>query len=697
MIKKDSTVIPYPNRALVADLLDVLLPADSQPGATEAGLLDWLDSLADSDHTAHWAQLFTPGLDALSAELEAGAVLDAELVAELEAARTRPRWPVSPAEFVATMAAVAAHGYYGRRDSGSWEGLGYDPAPKQPAQVPVRHVRPIQSGLEALRRIWDVIVVGSGAGGGVAARVLSEAGARVLLLDRGRFLPYEEIGHDHLANHRFSVYGHTTGPGHNGNPRVVSVPGHPDRRVDQPYHRDWHNNAMTVGGGTRVYQGMAWRYHPDDFRMASRYGVPEGSSLADWPLTYADLERHYTRAEQEFGVCGDGRAHRHQGFRSRAYPMPAQPPTREADVLRKGAEVLGLTVGPVPLLLNSQPRDGRAACVRCGECIGFGCPVDARAGTHNTVIPLALETGLCRLVTGQRVRRVLVDGSGRATGVVVLDMDTGACVEVRAGAVVLAAGAIETARLLLASATDGHPAGLGNQGDQVGRNLQGHNYVGAYGLFDEPVQDLQGPGVSIATLDHAHGLGGEVIGGGVLANEVVKMPVLFHDWAMASDVPRWGHEAKRWMRDSYLRTSHIMGPIQEIPDPEARVTLASGVLDSGGDAVARLSGAQHPESVRAATALRERALAWMHASGARQVWTRPVETGLSAGQHQAGTARMGSDPATSVTDSFGRVHGHPGLWVMDASLHVTNGGVNPVLTILALAYRCAEELALVGK
>ncbi|MET7474252.1 GMC family oxidoreductase [Streptomyces sp. NPDC005648] len=175
------------------------------------------------------------------------------------------------------------------------------------------------------------------------------------------------------------------------------------------------------------------------------------------------------------------------------------------------------------------------------------------------------------------------------------------------------------------------------------------------------------------------------------------MPVLFHAWARPSDVPRWGHEAKRWMRDSYLRTAHIMGPIQEIPNPEARVTLAAGVLDSGGDAVVRLSGAQHPESVRAATALRARARRWMEASGARRVWTQPVGSALSAGQHQAGTARMGADPATSVTDPFGRVHGHPGLWITDASLHVTNGGVNPVLTILVLAYRCAGELARAGR
>ncbi len=114
--------------------------------------------------------------------------------------------------------------------------------------------------------------------------------------------------------------------------------------------------------------------------------------------------------------------------------------------------------------------------------------------------------------------------------------------------------------------------------------------------------------------------------------------------------------------------------------------------DAWGQPAALLSGRAHPESVRAAEALRRRAEAWMRASGAARVWVTPIGTGLSGGQHQAGTARMGHDPATSVTDPFGRVHGHPNLWVCDAALHVTNGGVNPVLTVLALAYRVAEEL-----
>ena len=255
-----------------------------------------------------------------------------------------------------------------------------------------------------------------------------------------------------------------------------------------------------------------------------------------------------------------------------------------------------------------------------------------------------------------------------------------------------AAGAIETARLLLASGTDRWPDGLGNATGQVGRNLQGHVYTGAYGIFDEIVQDMQGPGVSIATADWIDDLGGEGIGGGVLANEVIKIPALFWAWALGPDAPRWGRAGKAHVRDVYLRTSHLFGPIQEIPSPDSRVRLSADVRDAWGQPAVLLSGSVHPESVRAAEALRRRAEAWMRASGAREVWLTPIGTGLSGGQHQAGTARMGDDPSTSVTDPFGRVHGHPGLWVCDASLHVTNGGVNPVLTVFALAFRVAEEL-----
>jgi choline dehydrogenase-like flavoprotein len=294
-------------------------------------------------------------------------------------------------------------------------------------------------------------------------------------------------------------------------------------------------------------------------------------------------------------------------------------------------------------------------------------------------------------VTSCVAERIVTDPRGRVTGVELVDASRGHRA-VRAGHVVVAAGAIETSRLLLASRSRGHPSGLGNAHDQVGRRLQGHLYTGAFGLFDEPVQDGSGPGPAIATCAFVHGNEGAV-GGGMLANEFVKLPMMFWLTSRAPGTPGWGSAAKDAMRDAYRRTGQVFGPVQEIPMAASRVTLADEVVDDLGRPVAQLSGTQHAETLRTAELIRARAEEWVSASGARRVWTTPISDGLSAGQHQAGTCRMGDDPATSVTDPSGRVHGHENLWVMDGSVHVTNGPVNPALTILALAFRSAEQLS----
>jgi choline dehydrogenase-like flavoprotein len=264
--------------------------------------------------------------------------------------------------------------------------------------------------------------------------------------------------------------------------------------------------------------------------------------------------------------------------------------------------------------------------------------------------------------------------------------------EVRADRVVVAAGAIESARLLLASASRREPAGLGNRGDQVGRNLQGHVYPTACALMPDVVEAGRGPGPSIAVTQFRHDNPG-IIGGGLLSDDFVILPIVAWRHHLPPRLARWGLENKAFMREGYRRLLKITGPIQEIPNPDSRVTLDPSVRDKHGCRVARLSGAIHPESARAAELLRERAVAWLEASGALEVWSNPVREGfLSAGQHQAGTCRMGDDPERSVTDAWGRVHGHDNLFVIDGSLHVTNGGANPALTIMALALRNAEAM-----
>ena len=540
---------------------------------------------------------------------------------------------------------------------------------------------------------YDAIIVGTGAAGGIGACVLAEAGKHVLLLERGPALSFTDVGRDHLRNQRLAIYGHNAGPELIGNPRVFVDPQGRSRLV-KPHEPDYHNNAACVGGGTRVYGAQAWRFHPDDFRMASKYGVPDGSSLADWPISYETLEPFYERAEWELGVAGDGHGIQREIPRKRNYPLPPVPPSPHALALQYGAQQLNWGTTPVPLLINTEPYGGRASCIGCKYCVGFACPTDAKTGTQNTVIPRALATGNCELKTSAVAETIETDDRGNVIGIsYFLDSSVTPRRETaRSRVVIVSAGAIESARLLLNSRSSLHPDGLGNEYDEVGRNLQGHLYPRAYGLSPTRVFNGIGPGVTIATTQFNHNNPG-IIGGGMLADDFIKPPIDFWYDSLPPDLPRWGVENKRFMRDNYTRVMHVRGPVQDIPNPEGRVTVDRSVRDKWGIPVARLSGTTHPATVEAAEFMRERGEQWLRASGCEKVWSTQPGLILSGRQHQAGTCRMGNDRAASVTDEWGRIHNHDNLFVVDGSLHVTNGGFNPVLTIMALAFRSAEYIA----
>jgi choline dehydrogenase-like flavoprotein len=257
--------------------------------------------------------------------------------------------------------------------------------------------------------------------------------------------------------------------------------------------------------------------------------------------------------------------------------------------------------------------------------------------------------------------------------------------------VVVSGGAIESARLLLNSATSKFPNGLGNRYDWVGRNLQGHTYSGAWGMFDEIVYDDIGPGATIAISDFNHGNPG-LRGGGALCNEFIRLPYQFVG-SRPPEVPRWGQAYKDWIRQAYRRTISVMGPTQEMPVFDSRIQLDPQVRDKHGIPVARLSGPRHPETLAISNAQAKHAEDWLKAAGAVKTWLKLSGPGTSGGQHQAGTCRMGNDPKTSVVDRDCRVHDLENVYVVDASVNVTNGGFNPVLTIMANAYRVGEKIA----
>ena len=535
----------------------------------------------------------------------------------------------------------------------------------------------------------NAVIVGAGAGGGIAAKELSTAGLSVVLLERGKWYTANDCRKDDLRNQSSIVLGCAFGPEDKGHPRVwVDANGVPQTVVPSDGGK-YQNVAACVGGGTLSWGAQAWRFMPQDFKMRSTYGAPPGSSLEDWPISYDDLEPFYEKAEYEIGVSGDYSPDPFHGPRRRPLPMPPLPSTLEFSILEPAAKRLGLHPINIPMSRNSVPYNGRGPCMRCRWCDGYICETDAKNGTQNTVIPVALNTGNCELRTECMVKEILTDDRGRARGVAYFDAD-GHLQEQLADIVVVSASATESARLLLNSKSRLFPDGLGNRYNLVGRNLQGHQYTGATGYFDFDTYDDVGPGACIAICDYNHGNPG-LRGGAMLANEFIRLPYQAVD--MPPNGVRWGKAHKDFMRKAYRRTIKIMGPTQEMPVFDSRVQLDPSVKDFWGVPVAQLSGHQHPHTLEIAGVMAAKAEAWLKEAGAIQTWRSVPGNGVSGGQHQAGTCRMGYDPKTSVVDSWCRVHDTDNLYVIDGSVHVTNGGFNPALTILANAYRASAHLA----
>jgi choline dehydrogenase-like flavoprotein len=534
----------------------------------------------------------------------------------------------------------------------------------------------------------NAVVVGAGAAGGIVAKELAEAGLSVVLLERGKWYTAFDCRKDDLRNQRTSVLGNAFGPDDERNPRVaVDLKGR--AHVVRASGPGYSNNAACVGGGTQSYGAMAWRYMERDFRMRATYGHVAGSTLEDWPISYGDLEPYYEKAEWEIGVSGDDSGNPFRAPRHKPPPMPPLAPNREFEILYPAARRLGLHPFHIPMLRNSVAYNGRGPCMRCRWCVGFACEVNAKCGTQNTVIPKALATGNCELRTECMARQILTDERGRATGVEYFDAHD----RVRqqdADLVVVSSAAVESARLLLNSKSALFPNGLGNRYDWVGRNFQGHSYTGAFGIMPEDIYDDLGPGASIAVCDYNHGNAG-LAGGAMLANEFIRLPYQFVGM-LPPDVPKWGQAHKDFMRNFYRRAIAVQGPTQEMPMFNARVEVDPAVRDYWGIPVARLSGDKHPHTIEIGAFAAAKAEEWLKEAGAVRTWKKLAGPGLTGGQHQAGTCRMGNDPKTSVVNRYCQVHEIDNLFVIDGSVHVTNGGFNPVLTIMANAYRASDYL-----
>ncbi|MBO0982629.1 GMC family oxidoreductase N-terminal domain-containing protein [Rathayibacter sp. SD072] len=568
--------------------------------------------------------------------------------------------------------------YYGgtSRPAG-WADTGFHPLPDDSMAVDPEPLSGIP--VSRLAAEYEVVIVGAGAGGGVAAFELARRGRKVLLVERSRPFRNSELRGNHLQGKRLERFDVTAGPGA-GSPRVLErADGSTELLRGDGSGTDYGLVAMALGGGTRVWQGMSWRFVAEDFAMASIYGVPEDSTLVDWPFGYDELEPYYQQVEWDLGVSGDSRASAAtRAPRRTPLPMPALRDNGLRAPYRAAAATLGWETSPIPTAINSIPRDGRPACVGCAQCVGHACPVDAKNGTHNTVIPRAIATGYCDLLMSAQVVAIEHDERGSASGVRLVVIDEGTVSEhvVRAAQVVVSAGAIETPRLLLAS-------GLGN--DWVGRNH--HSHAGAAAMTTvAPIRKPHiGPNHTISTLEFVHRRAAPW-GGGVIFDLPPTLPA--GKAAFGRRVHPFGAAHKQWMRDT-ANPLGTMAMLQEIPHARSRVSVDRSVRDRFGMPVARLRGEAHPASAEAAEFMRQRCVDWLVALGGEQIESNAFAGGSRGSEHSAGTARMGDDPATSACDARGLLHGTRNIYVADASLHPTNGGFNPALTAMACALRVA--------
>ena len=535
----------------------------------------------------------------------------------------------------------------------------------------------------------DFAVVGSGAAGGVIARELSQAGFTVLVFEQGpRFSP-ADFEHDELKY--FFLHGLTQDP--DLSPQSFrKTPAADAQRVVHGMLPALY--ARLVGGSSNHFTANFWRFHEIDFHERSLLGTIPGAELADWPITYQELEPYYTKVDWEVGVSGLAGASPFDPPRSKPYPMPPIPVKSSGVLLERGARKLGLHPFPAPMAITSEPYRGRPACVHCGFCMGFGCEARAKSTALYTMIPAAEATGRCEVRPHSYVYEVATDVAGRATGVHYFDREKKQRFQ-RARAVVVSANGAETARLLLNSSSSRFPHGLANSSGMLGKHLMFNQGSGVHAVFEHELNEFKSAQVTrilhdFYDSDPKRGF----YGGGGLDARINPQPI---GWTLASgeDLPLWGPALKARI-EAFPRSMMVTGHSTSLPVAANSVTIDPVLKDAWGIPAMRITYKDHPDDLAFAGFLRERSVEIMEAAGAQKIWREPV--GESAfGVHLLGTARMGNDPATSVIDKHHRTHDVPNLFLCDGSSFVTSGRGQPTMTIQALAFRAGDHIGQFAK
>jgi choline dehydrogenase-like flavoprotein len=508
---------------------------------------------------------------------------------------------------------------------------------------------------------YDVIIIGSGAGGGTLAHTLAGSGKRILLLERGDFLPRET---------------------QNWDPAPVFVDGRYISKDTwyggdgQPFQPQVH---YFVGGATKLYGAALYRLRPQDFGEIKHV---DGISPA-WPLGYDDFEPWYTRAEQLYQVHGNGGEDPTEGHRSEPYPWPAVSHEPRIQQIFDGLDKGGYHPfhAPCGILLNEADR-AQSHCIRCTWCDGYPCMVHAKADAEVIAVRPATDRPNVTLIRGAEVTRLETDPSGRTVTGVVVSRDGES--EVYTGDIVaVCAGAANSAKILLNSATDKHPQGLANGSDQVGRNYMFHNCKAVVALSKEPNDTVFQKTLGIndfyfATKDYAYPMGNiQMIGKSnaeAMRGEKPKTTKLSPEWTLA-DVAK--HAVDFWLTT------------EDLPKPDNRVTV-----DKDGNVHLAYEMTNNDEAFRLYGELRKilnhTGMSEHHVL--RKNFYMDMDIPVAGCAHQVGTCRFGTDPATSVLDTDCKAHELDNLYVVDTSFFPSIGAVNPALTAMANAMRVGEHL-----
>ncbi len=533
------------------------------------------------------------------------------------------------------------------------------------------------------KKMFDVCIVGSGAGGAPAAAFLARHGLRIAILERGENFSGRDIRKDEFSACRKPMFR----PDREKGAREIVYGSAPTVTGNHLW------TGSCVGGGTRVMSGFFFRMQKEDFTPRSSFGAVDGATHQDWPVSYADLEPYYDQVETDIGISGDAESTPGQ---KKPFPFQSLKVHPASALIEKSCKSLGYSSFPTPRAVLSRKWGDRGECSYSGFCGSYGCMTGAKGSTHETYIKTALETGRVTLLPQYYVYKLQTDGS-RITHAHYFDPDN-VPGKISARIFILACSSIETARLLLNSSSTDFSNGLANSSGQVGKNLTFTMPCEVTGffpkeLFPEP-KDSSSPFVQRSTRAF-HNLDNDELqykrGGTVIfllphPNPINRMISLSYDEQGRRIV---GSNLKQKVRQ-YFSYNHLQSDtfIEFLPNPKTSVALSPALRDYWGVPSAKVTIQPHIENMKASQIIAGKLAELFQAMGAVGVQYNPSP--FTAGELQHGTCRFGPDPKTSVLDPNCRSHDIKNLYVTDSSFMPSGIPVPSTFTIMANSLRVAD-------